>query len=102
MKNPPVLQEDQPMPTAPVEDEEAELEATRHRYHASMLVRDHLETHAANNPGASSDYVTWIATLHPENADVTIDQRFFVPGMFYLSPDGMAPICRYCSLINSS
>jgi hypothetical protein len=80
MKNPPVLQEDHPMPTAPVEDEEAELEAARHRYHASMLVRDHLERHAANNPGASSDYVTWIATLHPENADVTIDQRFFVPG----------------------
>ena len=25
-------------------------------------------------------FVTWIATLHPENADVTIDQRFFVSG----------------------
>lgn len=69
-----------PMPTSPTEDEEAELQAARHRYHASMLVRDHLETHTASNPGASSDYVTWIATLHPENADVTIDQRFFVPG----------------------
>jgi hypothetical protein len=26
--------------------------------------------------------VTWIATLHPENADITIDQRFFIPGKY--------------------
>ena len=79
------------MPSAPTiidgEDEEAALEAARHRYHASVLVRDHLESHAANNPGASSDYVTWIATLHPENAETTIDQRFFIPGAYY---------CYYC------
>ena len=81
MKSPPVLQENHPMPTALTEDDEAELQAARHRHNASMLVRDHLETHAATNPGASSDYVTWIATLHPENAEITIDQRFFVPGM---------------------
>ena len=24
--------------------------------------------------------MTWIACLHPENAEVTIDQRFFIPG----------------------
>lgn len=72
--------ENHPLPTAPAEDEEAELQAARHRHNASMLVRDHLETHVATNPGVSSDYVTWIATLHPENADITIDHRFFVPG----------------------
>ena len=68
------------MPTQDEDDEQAILEAARHREHASSLVREHLENHAANNPGASSDYVTWIATLHPENADITIDQRFFAQG----------------------
>ncbi len=62
------------------EDEQAALEAARHRHQAQNLVREHLENHSTHNPGASSDYVTWIATLHPENADITIDQRFFVPG----------------------
>lgn len=62
------------------EDQRAALEAARHRQDAQNLVREHLENHVAHNPGASSDYVTWIATLHPENADVTIDYRFFVPG----------------------
>jgi len=87
MKNySPSLEGCHPVSTMPSEDddgdgdEQAELEAARHREHASTLVRDHLETHVDNNPGASSDYVTWIATLHPENADVTIDQRFFAPG----------------------
>jgi len=82
----PVLQQE--IPTIPTElilhedDEEAgTLQAPRHhRHHASTIVRDHLEHHAANNSAASSDYVTWIATLHPENADSTVDQRFFVPG----------------------
>ena len=81
----PLLQENPHVtttPTAPTEDEALELEAARNRHRASMIVRDHLESHAANNPGASSDYVTWIATLHPENADIAIDQRFFIPGMF--------------------
>ena len=64
------------------EDEEAMRQASRHRQHAQNMVREHLEHHSSHNPGASSDYVTWIATLHPENADITIDQRFFVPGMY--------------------
>ena len=85
MKNKlPAPHETHPISTMPSEDEDdrhANLEAARHREHASTIVRNHLENHAANNPGASSDYVTWIATLHPENADITIDQRFFVPGM---------------------
>ncbi len=63
------------------EDERAKQQAARHRQDAQNLVRDHLRNHAQHNPGASSDYVTWIATLHPENADITIDRRFFVPGM---------------------
>lgn len=67
-------------PTHDEDDEEAIREAARHRQHAQNLVRDHLEHHVDQNPGASSDYVTWIATLHPENADIAIDQRFFVPG----------------------
>lgn len=62
------------------EDQRAALEASRHREHAQNLVREHLENHVAHNPGASSDYITWIATLHPENADITIDYRFFLPG----------------------
>lgn len=69
MRSPPVLS-----------DEEAATQAALSRDQASELVRSHLQNHRANNPGASSDYVTWIATLHPENADITIDQRFFVPG----------------------
>jgi hypothetical protein len=32
--------------------------------------------------------VTWIATLHPENADITIDQRFFIPGKSCSRYDG--------------
>jgi len=86
-KAPPALQETAPsvhaVPTAPTEDaDDAEVcrEAARHREHAQAMVREHLQNHASHNPGRSSDYVTWIATLHPENADIAIDQRFFVPG----------------------
>ena len=73
-----------PISTAPTEEDaydlEASAQAAMHREHAQNLVREHLEHHVSHNPGASSDYVTWIATLHPENAEITIDQRFFVPG----------------------
>mmetsp|Transcript_16523 Transcript_16523/g.40250 ORF Transcript_16523/g.40250 Transcript_16523/m.40250 type:complete len:327 (+) Transcript_16523:169-1149(+) len=72
MRNPPIL-------TINDDDVAAEAGAAQARRHASEVVRSHLETHASLNPGASSDYVTWLATLHPENADVTIDTRFFVP-----------------------
>jgi len=89
MKNPSVLQEDHPIVSMMSsntddddddDDEEARQQAVRYQYEASELVRNHLESHVVNNPGASSDYVTWIATLHPENSDVIIDQRFFIPG----------------------
>ncbi|KAG7359020.1 hypothetical protein IV203_015609 [Nitzschia inconspicua] len=76
MKQPPILDQR----SGASDDDEAEYQAALARRHASELVRDHLETHAANNPGASSDYVTWVATLHPENASIVIDQRFFIPG----------------------
>jgi len=85
-----------PLPTAPTEDEDdnfnvnensdneddarARQEARVHRQNAQNMVRDHLQNHVRHNPGASSDYVTWIATLHPENAEIQIDTRFFVPG----------------------
>eukprot|EP00550_Attheya_septentrionalis_P004534 CAMPEP_0198285348 /NCGR_PEP_ID=MMETSP1449-20131203/4670_1 /TAXON_ID=420275 /ORGANISM="Attheya septentrionalis, Strain CCMP2084" /LENGTH=323 /DNA_ID=CAMNT_0043982753 /DNA_START=44 /DNA_END=1015 /DNA_ORIENTATION=- len=65
-------------PSAPsLEDEEALMEAQEARDRGTQLIRDHLEEHLANNP--SSTYVTWIATLHPENATVTIDERFLIP-----------------------
>jgi hypothetical protein len=73
MRIPPIL-------TVDDGDVAAEAEAAQARRHASEVVRNHLETHSFLNPGASSDYISWIATLHPENAEITIDQRFFVPG----------------------
>ena len=63
-----------------ISDERAEENAARSRLQGEDLVRNHLEHHIAQNPGESSDYVSWMATLHPENAEVVIDQRFFVPG----------------------
>jgi hypothetical protein len=76
MRHPPVIEQH----LTRTDDEEAEDQAAMARRHACDVVRSHLETHTSNNPGASSDYVTWIATLHPENADITIDHRFFIPG----------------------
>ena len=58
-------------------DEEAEAEAAEARREGTEMIANHLSMHLSQNPDSS--YVTWIATLHPENADVTIDQRFLVP-----------------------
>jgi hypothetical protein len=60
------------------DDEAAEAEAARARRQGIGLIESHLSHHLSQNP--ESSFVTWIATLHPENAEVTIDQRFFVPG----------------------
>jgi len=60
------------------EDQDAEAQAAEARRRGTELIEDHLSSHLTNNP--DSDYVTWIATLHPENAHVQIDHRFFVPG----------------------
>jgi len=40
-------------------------------------IRQHCVQHLSHNP--SSSFVTWIATLHPENAQLTIDPRFLIP-----------------------
>jgi hypothetical protein len=61
----------------PLEDEEELQESQDARDRGTQMIRDHLEEHLTNNP--SSTYVTWIATLHPENATVTIDERFLIP-----------------------
>jgi len=72
MKTPPILQSD--------DDREASAQAARAQTEGTDLIRDHLNNHVEHNPGASSDYVSWVATLHPENAQVSIDERFVIPG----------------------
>jgi hypothetical protein len=58
-------------------------EAAAARARGTDLIRDHLDHHLDQNPHSS--YVTWIATLHPENAVVAIDPRFHVPGNPWLT-----------------
>lgn len=67
-------------PSAPTEeaDIEAEAMAAQAQQQGVDLIRGHLSTYLEHNPEAS--YVSWIATLHPENAEVTIDPRFNIPG----------------------
>lgn len=55
-------------------DEEAQALAVAAREHGIAVIRHHCQQHMSQNPGSS--YVTWIATLHPENAQVAIDPRF--------------------------
>lgn len=59
-------------------DRLAEDAAAEAREQGVELIRNHLGEYLVQNPDA--DYVTWIATLHPENAEVTIDPRFLIPG----------------------
>jgi len=58
-------------------EEEAEASAQRARERGVALVRNHLQSHLKHNP--DSTFVTWVATLHPENAQITIDPRFDIP-----------------------
>jgi hypothetical protein len=44
---------------------------------------EHCEQHLSLNPNSS--YVTWIATIHPENAAVSIDPRFLISGNPWLT-----------------
>lgn len=71
----------------PDDDEETqndcEAQAAAAKRQGTELIRAHLQSHLVQNP--SSSYVTWIATLHPENAHVTIDQRFLIPGNPWLT-----------------
>lgn len=59
-------------------DEEARAQAAQAVEQGTTLIREHLASHMHANPNSS--YVTWISTLHPENASVTIDTRFLIPG----------------------
>ena len=59
-------------------DEGARVQAANAVEQGTTMIRDHLSNHMDANPDSS--YVTWIATLHPENACVTIDTRFLIPG----------------------
>jgi len=71
MKSPPVLNR---------ANQDPQVQAAEARTAGESIIRDHLDNHLAHNSGASSDYISWIATLHPENAQVEIDERFFIPG----------------------
>ena len=88
----PIFEEDElsrvvlPTPSAPpvegiataIEDEEAQALATAAQQQGITTIRNHCVHHLAHNPDSS--YVTWIATLHPENATVVIDSRFMIDG----------------------
>jgi hypothetical protein len=65
------------------DDAAAHAEAAAARARGTDLIRDHLDHHLDQNPHSS--YVTWIATLHPENAVVAIDPRFHIPGNPWLT-----------------
>mmetsp|Transcript_5257 Transcript_5257/g.15364 ORF Transcript_5257/g.15364 Transcript_5257/m.15364 type:complete len:389 (+) Transcript_5257:199-1365(+) len=73
MRSPPILDQSP-------RDLEAQRQSEVAQQDGRNIVRSHLENHATHNPGRSGDYVSWIATLHPENADVSIDTRFLIPG----------------------
>jgi hypothetical protein len=47
-------------------------------------IRNHCDSYLQSNQESAS-YVTWIATLHPENAMVEIDPRFLIPGNPWLT-----------------
>uniref|UniRef100_A0A7S1Y4M9 Transmembrane protein n=1 Tax=Grammatophora oceanica TaxID=210454 RepID=A0A7S1Y4M9_9STRA len=76
-------------PTAPIEplesaermspeDMESAARAAAAQEQGTAMIREHLSSHLEQNP--NSTYVTWVACLHPENATVAIDPRFYVPG----------------------
>lgn len=71
MKSPPILNR---------ASQDPEMQAAEARAAGESIIRNHLDNHLAHNCGASSDYISWIATLHPENAQIEIDERFFIPG----------------------
>lgn len=59
-------------------DELAEAAAAEARQQGVNIIQSHAVDFFHQNPDAN--FVTWIATLHPENAEVTIDPRFHIPG----------------------
>lgn len=64
-------------------DLECQEAAEAARQQGRNMIRSHLQDHLVRNP--QSTFVTWIATLHPENATVSIDPRFFIPGNPWLT-----------------
>ena len=64
-------------------DEEVQATVEAARAEGISVIRNHYVQHISNNP--NSTYVTWIATLHPENAQVVIDPRFLIVGNPWLS-----------------
>jgi len=73
-----------PRPVISTSDQDAEAAAAAARAEGTAMIRDHLNGHLQQNPIRPQDpvssYVTWIATLHPENATVSVDPRFLIPG----------------------
>ena len=63
-------------------DDDALLEEMRAASNAASqaMINEHLQEYRARNPDAS--YVSWIASLHPEN--ITIDHRMRIPGNNWL------------------
>lgn len=65
------------------DDEEARALAEAAREEGIANIHHHCTQHLSQNP--ESSFVTWIATLHPENAQVFIDQRFLIEGNPWLT-----------------
>lgn len=64
-------------------DDEALALAAAAREQGIADIRQHCQQHMSQNP--TSSYVTWVATLHPENAQVSIDPRFLIAGNPWLA-----------------
>jgi len=69
--------------TIPHTDEEEQVVADQARAEGISVISQHCHNHLSNNP--ESSYVTWIACLHPENAQVSIDPRFLIEGNPWLT-----------------
>jgi len=69
--------------TLPSDEEEAQVAVDRARTESIAVIDEHCREHLSNNPDSS--YVTWIACLHPENAQVSIDPRFLIEGNPWLT-----------------
>lgn len=77
--------EDTPLATSvDPSDREARAAAAAAREACVADIRNHCDSYLQSNQGSAS-YVTWIATLHPENASVEIDPRFLIPGNPWLT-----------------
>jgi hypothetical protein len=79
------VNDDTPLATSvDLSDREAGAAAAAARQACVADIRNHCDSYLQSNQGSAS-YVTWIATLHPENASVQIDPRFKTPGNPWLT-----------------